>query len=299
MKIIKNITYGFIALAAMSFVSCSNDLPEFNDSDSFVALRQTSVSVSELGGELEIPVLLSSLNGKEGSVDFEIVSDEAAPAVEGVHFSVENVSKTLTFTKEENTQVIKLKIIDNDTYNGDVRLTINLVNAQGVNLGADKSISITIEDDEHPLAFMLGTFIASGTSYFNGEQEWTVKIAKDDSDVSKVWITNFVEGGSSAANPIYGTVSEGNTEIHIPVKQTLATSSSYPHIWLEAYKGEDGEEDVNDFIVGIITTDNNGNAIISFPDYWFGSLVYSDDAATSAAGWYNLFLSGVVLKKSN
>lgn len=298
MRIMKSITYGLVALALTVFTSCSNDYPEFNDSDAFIALRQSSISVSEVSGELEIPVLLSSLSGKAGSVDFEIVPDKNAPAEEGVHFMVENTSKTLTFTAEENTQVIKLKIIDNDTYDGDVRFSIKLTNVQGVKLGAENSVNITIEDDEHPLAFMLGTFTASGESYFNGAQDWTILIAKDDTDVSKVWITNFVAGGSSASSPIYGTVNDEKTEIHIPVKQEIAISSSYPHIWLEAYYGEDGEEDVNDYIVGVITTDDNGNAIITIPDYWFGSLVYSDDAATSPAGWYNLFMAGVVLKKN-
>lgn len=295
MKILKNITLGLVALVGLALTSCSNDLPEFNDADAFVSLRETSASINETGGELEIPVLLSSLSGKSGSVDFEITADETAPAVEGTHFTVENTSNTLTFTKDENTQYIKLKIIDNDTYGGDVRLTITLKNAQGVKLGADNTCTVTIEDDEHPLAFMLGSYTATGDSYFNGGQEWTVKIAKDDSDVSKVWITNFVYGGSSASSPIYGTVNSDNTEIHIPVKQTLATSSSYPHIWLEAYSA-DGEQDIEDYIVGKITVDDNGVTTISFPDYMFGSLVYSDDAATTTAGWYNLFNAGVVLK---
>ncbi|MDD6895967.1 MAG: hypothetical protein PUD51_08915 [Prevotellaceae bacterium] len=298
MKLLNKITFGLVALAAMAFSSCSNDLPEFNDSDAFVALRSSSVSFAENSEGTEIDVLLTSLNGIEGSVDFEIVPDSLAPAVEGKHYTILNDSKTLKFTKAAPTQTIKIKAIDNDTYGGDVRFTINLVNAQGVKLGADKTVSVTIEDDEHPLAFMLGTFNAKGNSYFNGESEWQIRITKDDSDVSKVWIYNFVLGGSSSSSPIYGTVSDAKDEIRIPVKQTLAVSSSYPHIWLEAYKGEEGEEDVNDFIVGVITTDDDGDAIISFPDYWFGSLVYTDDAATSTAGWYNLFTNGVVLKKS-
>lgn len=298
MRIVKNITYGLVALASMVLASCSNDYPEFNNGDAFVALRQSAISVSETKGELEIPVLLSSMDGLEGTVDFEIVPDATAPAQEGVHFTVENTSKTLTFTKEENTQYIKLKIIDNDTYDGDVRFSINLVNVQKVNLGAEKTVNVTIEDDEHPLAFMLGAFTASGESYFNGVQEWAVQIAKDDADVSKVWITNFVAGGSSASSPIYGTVNDDKTEIRIPVKQDIALSSSYPHVWLEGYTGEDFEDEVTDCLVGVIATDDSGNAIISFPDYEFGSCVYTDDAGTQAAGWYNIFAAGVVLKKN-
>ena len=292
MKILNKITFGLVALATMAFSSCSNDLPEFNDADAFVALRATTASFVENGDGTEIDVLLTSLNGLEGSVDFEIVPDEAAPATEGADFTIENASKTLTFTKDAPIQSIKIKPIDNDVYTGDKRFTINLVNAKGVNLGANKSITITVEDDEHPLAFMLGTYAAKGSSLFNGDIEWTVKIAKDDTDAAKVWISNMVPGGSNTA--IYGTVNDAKDEIRIPVKQDIVITASYPHVWFEAFYGVDGDEDVEDFVVGHISTNADGKAVISFPDYWFGSHVYTDDAATSSAGWYEIIQARAV-----
>lgn len=294
MRIINKITFGLAALAAMAFSSCSNDMPEFNDADAFVALRQSTATMGETSGENELTVLLTSLSGKEGTVDFEIVSDENTPAVEGTDFVIMNESKTLKFTKETNTQTIKIKVIDNDEYTGDKRFTINLTNPQGVKLGAEKSIVVTIEDDEHPLAFMLGTYAAKGPSYFDGGEttEWDVKIVKDDSDASKVWISNMVPGGSSLA--IYGTVNDAKDEIRIPVKQEIARSSSYPHILFDAFFGVDGDEDVDDFVVGHITVNDSGKAVISFPDYWFGSQVYSDEAATVGAGWYAIIQAGTV-----
>ncbi len=297
MKILKNTTLGLVALAAMGFASCSNDLPEFNDNDAFVAFTSTSVSVNEDKGEIEIPVLLTSLNGKEGTVDFEFIADETAPAEEGVNYTVENASKTLTFTKDENTQNIKLKIIElAGKFTGDLRFTVKLTNAQGVNLGADNTFSVTIVDIDHPLAFMLGTYSATAESYYDGDTSWSLTIAKDDADVSKVWITNLVPGGSSAKSPVYGTVNAEKTEIRIPVDQETAVSSSYPHICLEGFRGEDGDEDITDYLVGTITTDANGNAIITFADDWFGAHVYKDDAKKSSAGWYNIIMPGAVFK---
>lgn len=294
MKILNKITFGLVALATLAFSSCSNDLPEFNDADAFVALRATTASFAENGEGTEIAVLLTSLNGLEGTVDFEIVPDSIAPAKEGVDFSIENASKTLTFTKDAPTQIIKVKAIDNNVYTGDKRFTINLVNAQGVNLGASKSITVTVEDDEHPLAFMLGTYAAKGPDYFGGGEitDWTVKISKDDTDAAKVWISNMVPGGSNT--PIYGTVNDAKDEIRIPVKQDIVITSSYPHVWFEAFYGADGDEDVEDFVVGHITTNADGKAVISFPDYWFGSHVYSDDAGTVSAGWYAIIMAGSV-----
>ncbi len=300
MKILKNISLGLVALSAFALASCSNDLPKFNDADAFVAFASTSaVSVDEDAETLEIPVLLTSLGGKEGSVDFEFVPDATSPAVEGVNFTVANASKTLTFTGGANTQNIKLNITNlKDQFTGDLRFTVKLTNAQGVNLGADKTLTVTIADLDHPLSFMLGTYSASAVSYWDGATQWTVKISKDDTDVSKVWITNLVPKGSSASSPVYGTVNADKTEIHIPVDQETAESSSYPHICLEGFRGEDGDEDITDYLVGTITTDANGNAIITFADDWFGAHIYSDDSKSTGAGWINLIMPGTVMTLS-
>ena len=306
MKVMK-LTYGLMAASMLTLASCNlNDYPEFDNADAFVAIQQTSASISETGDTLSIPVMLTSLGGMNGSVDFEITPDSVAGAQEGVHYTVLNSSKTLTFTPDQPTQEIKLKIVDNDEFGGDVKMNVKLVNAQGVQLGANKICQVTIEDDEHPLSFILGTLNAKGISYFNDEQEWEVTFAKDADDLSKVWIYNLVPGGSSSTSPVYGIVNEEKTEIHIPVGQEIAKSSSYPKILLEGYYGDhsafgiedehtaDGEEDIPNggFITGLIAADGT----ITLID-WFGSHVYSDDAATASAGWYNILETGIVLKK--
>lgn len=300
MKIFKNTTIVLAALAAVALASCNNDQPEFNDKDAFVSFTDTKASVDENKATLEIPVQLSSLKGKEGTVDFEITADKTAPAVEGTNYTVANATRTLTFTKESNVQNIKLNIVDlAGTFTGDLRLNIKLKNAQGVNLGAESSFDVTIVDLDHPLAFMLGTFSASGPSQFNGAETWTVNIAKDDKDVNKVWITNMVLGASSAAYPIYGTVNEEKTEIRIPAYQVMMKSSSYPAVLFTILDSE-GENIVEDYMLGKITTDANGKAIISFTDNFFGTAVF--DSATpseeSILGFQNLYQPGVVFKKN-
>lgn len=295
MKILKNITLGLVALAAMGFASCSNDMPEFNDNDAFVAFTSASASIDENGKELQIPVLLSSLNGKEGTVDFELTADATAPAEEGVNYTVENESKTLTFTKDENTQYIKLKINDlAGKFTGDLRFTVKLANAKGINLGADNTFTVTIVDLDHPLAAILGTYTESAESNFNGAGEWNVTISKDDSDVSKVWISNLFNMDNFAK--VYGTINADKTEIRIPVGQKMASSSSYPVIQLDSYYGEDGEEDVKDAVIGAIKTDADGNVTITFDNYWFAAAAYSDEAGQTLAGYYELLKPGTVLK---
>ena len=298
MKIFKNTTIVLAALAAVALASCNNDQPEFNDKDAFVSFTDTKASIDENKATLEIPVQLSSLKGKEGSVDFEITADKTAPAVEGTNYTVANTSRTLTFTKESNVQNIKLNIVDlAGTFTGDLRLNIKLKNAQGVNLGAESSFDVTIVDLDHPLAFMLGTCRASGESNFSGATTWNVEIKKDDSDVNKVWIYNILPAGTSDKYPVYGTVNEDKTELRIPVGQnTKKTSSQYG--WLYAFGGIEGgslTDQVTDYMSCPITTDANGNAIISIP-YIFGAYATSDAAGNDGLGWFEIMLNAKLHK---
>lgn len=290
MKRIKSI-YGLLAAGVLLFASCNiNEEPTFDNKDTFVAFTNATMSIGEDKGTLEIPVLLSSLSGMSTSVDFEIVTD-GSTAVEGTHYSIEG-GNTLTFTKDAPTQYIKLNIIDNDTFNGDVKVIFVLKDPQGVNLGASKQCQVTIEDNEHPLLFILGTFACKGESNFGGDLEWNLTIEKDADDLNKVWINNLVPGGSSLK--IYGTITEDKTEIHIPVGQEIASSSSYPHILLLGFYGPDGDEDIPNgkYITGTIATDGT----ITIKDL-FGSCVFTDDAATQSAGWYELVLAESIWKK--
>ena len=280
--------------AGLLLASCNiNELPEYDDSNAFVAFTSSSVNVGEEEGSKQVEVLLTSIGGIETTVNFEVAPAETAGAVEGKHYTIEG-GKSLTFKKDAPTQKITLNIIDNDTFDGDVKFTIKLLDPEGVQLGASKTCSVTIEDDEHPLLFILGTLSAKGPSYFNGDTEWEVRIAKDDSDLSKVWIYGLVPGGSSSSSPVYGIVNDEKTEIRIPIGQEVAVSSSYPHILLNGYYGEEGDEKIptGGYLTGTIAEDGT----ITLQD-WFGSQVFSDDAASNSLGWYNLMQAGVTLKK--
>lgn len=291
MKLFK-LTYGLMAAAALTIASCDiNKLPTFDDADAFVAFQVSSASIAEDGGTLEIPVMLTSLSGISGSVDFEIVSDSLG-AKEGTHFDIVNSSKTLSFTKDSTTQKIVLNVIDNDTFGGDVKCTIKLTNSKGVNIGASKSCLVTIEDNEHPLAFILGAYAGKGTSQFYDEEEWAAKTEKDASDLTKIWITGLVPDTS---NPIYGTVNAEHTEISIPVGQLIHPHSTYD-ITFEAYHCENGERgdglNTGESVIGKIAADGT----LSFPDYWLGG--YATNKSTGAgAGWWDLMHDDVVLKK--
>lgn len=274
--------YALVA-GALFFTACAeNEHPTFNDADAFAAFTSSSFMVNENveGGELKIPVLFTSLAGLERAVDFEIVDGTAAL---GVDFELGNSSNTLNFTKDAPTQYISIKVKDNDTFGGDISFTVNLKETEGMNLGASKTCAVKIVDNEHPLAFILGEYVASGESYYNGPTQWAMSIEKDPDDVSKVWINQILSSGCAAA--VYGIVNDEKTEIRIPTCQSLGVHSSYGDITLECYDStgeiymEPGEN-----VIG--TIDANGNITIN---HWMGSHV--------SAGWFEIMMAPITWTK--
>ncbi len=274
---------------AWATTSCDiNELTTFDDSMSFIALETTSNTFVENEGLVGIPVYFTTLSNTSLTVDFSMdtIGYGDKGSVEGVHYTLKNESKTLTFENGMGYDTIWIQLIDNTTYNGDTYFNITLTsNSANIPFGAMKATKVTISDDEHPLAFILGTLSASGISYFNGPTDWVVTTTKDEIDVTKVWFTNFVPGGPPTP-PIYGVVNEDKTEIKIPVKQSQGTNATYGEVSLLGYEGEEGDPEIPDggFITG--TIDENGK--ITILD-WYSSTV--------SAGSFNIMEYGVTMQK--
>lgn len=283
-----NFIYGALIASAMTFAACNpNDYPEFDDADAFVAFTSSTLSADEPSGSIEVPVLLTSLAGLEGTATIEVV-DSLTTAEEGVHYTIEG-SKTLNFTKAEPKQKLVVKIVDNGDFTGDVKLVLNITAATGVKLGKNVTCTITIVDDEHPLGALLGTYKTVGESNFGGMVEDMIVLEKDEKDINTVWIGNMVPGGTSKY--VYGIVNADKTEIKIPVGQVIATSSSYPLITLEAF----GAPDYNAIPTGGNITayiQEDGSIIIN--DF-YGSCVF--DASGAQLGWFELLLGSVWTKQ--
>lgn len=250
MKRIKSI-YGLLAAGALLFASCNiNEEPTFDDKDAFVAFTNATMSIGEEKGTLEIPVLMTSLSGVSTTIDFEVVA-EGSTAIEGTHYTIDG-GKSLTFTKDAPTQYIKLNIIDDNVFTnpGYQTIVFSLKASEDVNLGASKTCKVTIQDDEHPLLFILGTYAASAKSYFanRGSFDWNITIERDTDDLNKVWIGNlepyFAANGFVApkANYFYGTVNEEKTEIRVPVGQKIGYSDGGVDVVLAGFSGPDPDE---------------------------------------------------------
>lgn len=248
-KILSLLTISLLVL----FASCDlNQMPEFDDSEAFVGFVRPSLSISEKGGTLRVPVTLASVKGISETVSFTVIDSTAK---EGVNFSIVG-DKSLTFNADNRTQHIEVAIIDNPgVFTGDLRFTIELAADGKIKPSADNSCLITIQDEDHPLSSILGTYSTVAESAFGGDVPFDFVITKDESDVTVVWIANICGIGTGPG--IYGVVNEDKTEIALPIEQIHQTDDA----------GSNG--DGNIYLYGI-TPDakvaTSGNIIVKIED---------------------------------
>jgi hypothetical protein len=288
----KKVGLYFTMIASIAFLGgCElNDYPQFDDANAFVAFESEQLAVKENAGTLDVTVRLTSLKKISSTVTFEIIDSTAK---QGVDFDLNGGASVLTFDGTNPVQSIQFTIKPHTgVFTGDRLFGIRITNPGSVDLGTTTTTWVTVNDLDHPLAFILGEFNATATSYFNGAQTWTVTLSKDPTDVTKVWITNLVVGGSSAKSPVFGVVNDEKTTLKIPVGQEIALSETY-NVFLEGFYGPDGATDIPEggFITGLIDPDGT----IHIQDK-FGSHVYYK-STSAAAGWYNIFAADAVFVK--
>lgn len=234
MKISKFI---YAAVVGGVLASCQSvDTPMFSDKDAFVAFDSKTTSIAENAArEVKIPISLVASKGLDVSVGFEIDTTAYAgknAAKEGVNYRLKNTSNTLSFTADgEMVAYLSIEPIDNDDYNGDVCFDIKLSAPEGCNLGANYTTTVTISDDDHPLAAagILGKYNASGANPFEGGmQNWTCEVVKDADYVDRVWFTQIVPAANGATyKSVMGTVSADFRSITINAGQDLGTAGEY------------------------------------------------------------------------
>ena len=230
----------YVAVVGALFASCQSvETPMFSDKDAFVAFDNASTTIEENANkEIQIPVSLVASKALDVSVNFEIDTTAYAgknAAKEGVNYRLKNTSTTLTYTSTgELVGYITVEPIDNGDYDGDVCFDIRLSSPSGCSLGANYTTSVTIADDDHPLAAagILGTYSVRGESPFEGEEgvvyTWTCEVQKDPDYVDRVWFTQLVPTVSGATyKSVMGTVSEDFRTITINGSQDMGTYSTY------------------------------------------------------------------------
>lgn len=221
MKNIFRIVLGTAALLAVFSCSGLNEFPEFDPAESFAAFDKGSYMVNEDVGKLVIPVSVASIDPVNTTISYRI-NDGTAKA--GVNVKDTNSSAVLTFADGSRTENIVLEIISHEgEYTGDLDFSVELLSATGLKLSAESICNITIADLDHPLAAILGTYVATSQNYSGADISWELTLTKDEKDVTVVHVDYFTPGCIQYASwgdwSYVGTVSEDKKTMTFAVGQ--------------------------------------------------------------------------------
>ncbi len=228
----KRITkYIGLALAVSTFaVACNkNAEPVFNDKDAFVAFDKVSLSVAEDyskdGKTFKVPVTLASVKGFEETLKFVVTEPAKNGAKAGVNYELVTTSGVLSFDAENRTAYIEFKTKTDDTFTGDLKLEIEIFGNEEVTVGSENICTLTINDIDHPLGFMLGDYTMTGNDVETGVSTWNMTISKDEEDITKVWFHNLTNWNLPDLD-FYGIVNNEKTIINIPFGQSSKKKNS-------------------------------------------------------------------------
>ena len=274
--------------AALLASSCSklNTVPVFDAAESFASISVETASVAENKGQIVIPVQVASIDPVKTSISYKLI-DGTAKA--GVDYEDTNASAVLTFDGEQRTADIVIKIIDRPgDYTGDLDFSVELVAATGLKLSMEKTCKVTINDLDHPLAAILGSYTVSCYDYFQKAVTYTITLSKDPKDISVAWadfLLPVMRNGKFY--PVYCVVAKdegGNYTLSFPGGQGLG-DVGYGDEYLYKITEFDGESiswsDVDPIVFTQTKTgfETSMGMMIYDGSFWQGGVVLGEESA--------------------
>lgn len=136
-----------LVLLAIGLVSCEDEVVIYNPDSSFAQLESASASVAEDGDTASITVTSSAA----GTVNFTVSSEAGSD-----RYSITPANGVLEFTEGDASQEIVVTPIDNLDNDGNVEITIELVEGGSLSIGTGgeglfkKSATVLIRDNDCP-----------------------------------------------------------------------------------------------------------------------------------------------------
>lgn len=208
MKYIK--LFMLMAVASL-FASCDDD--DFNtNSGTTVEFENATFQAEENGGVFQIPVVVKG--NRNGDVHFRVSTSETGenPAKEETDYMVTSKSLTLkNDTANTGTVYVEVKMLDNLRMDGDRTFNVTLEDVQGATVGTNKTVTVTIADNDKDFYSMFG-----GQWRFSGKYLLT----KEDG-------TEYTEDFSYPMS--ISTVSDTNSEDYGSQLNCLVSNFQSPH----------------------------------------------------------------------
>jgi hypothetical protein len=309
MNMRNKVKYIVIPVLMVLIVSCEiNDPILIPDDIGYVAFSDTEQSVRENKGNLDITVYLATLATNPAEFTFSASTEGIDnPAIEGVDYNIPAGGK-VSFAEGMGYQTISIGIIDNAEKDGMKQFWLILESGtEGYDIGIDgkEKVLITIQDDEHPLKLLLGTYRIEAVSFYGSV--WDIRHERlriePDADTSKIQIYNVIEGITPVlSRPLIGTVDRINKTITIKGGQQWSNPKSNGY-YFAFYKGDPVNYVIQgttqcptvldeDFVLAYAT--DAGTVITGF-DNW-GPKWMEPDGEFDSMWWWDFYNSATLTK---
>jgi hypothetical protein len=260
MKEMKKYIFRFcIILVALVFVTgCQDKYPIMYDSaSSVVGFNESSLTIVENGTASSVNIYLGAAEGAAATdVTLEVaVEGIDNPAVEGTDFtlSATNVSVGVGET------AVTITPIDNSVFQGNKQFKLIISsNSKNYSISAQKTVTVTITDNEHPLKSWIGSYKVTAASYGKpGEwdEEWTVTTSAHPTDLTKLVVKGIGTSSPSTSDWV-GVINTTDMTITFSPGQQLDEAYGYGPVLM--YVGTPDlttNKDAN--IVGTISADGS------------------------------------------
>ncbi len=286
--------------------SCDvNDPIYAPDNISYVAFSNSEAAVRENKGKLDIELYLTTYS--TSPAEFSISSNSEGldyPAVEGVDYNLPT-GKKVSFTDGLGYAEIIVDIIDNDEKDGMKQFWIEIESGSDeyqVGIDGKDKILVTIQDDEHPLKYILGRYRIEAESYYGSDYNLnhSMLLIEPDADTSKIQIKNIIVGASpSLSRSLIGNVNTEKGEITIKSGQQWSDPKSNGY-YLSFYKGDyenandQGPEPLDETFI-LTWTGSGSDLVITGFDNW-GPKWMEPSGGFDSWWWWDYYTTATLTK---
>ena len=245
-----------ILLTLAIVAGCNKEYPlKFDAAASIVGFNKSTLTINENGTADAVNIYLGATAGMAATdVTIEVsVEGIANPAVEGTDFTLS--SKTVSVNVGET--AVTITPVDNSVFQGNKQFNLVITsNSKNYPISAQKTLTVTIADDEHPLKAWIGTYIVAAASYGNpGEwdEEWNVTTSAHPTDLTKLVVKGIGTDSPSTTDWI-GVINTSDMTITFSPGQQLDEAYGYGPVLM--YSGTPDLITIKDAnIVGTISAD--------------------------------------------
>jgi hypothetical protein len=286
--------------------SCDINEPIYVPDDiSYVAFTNSTAAIRENKGPLKVEMYLATYATQPAEFTVSSSTDGLdLPALEGVDYNLPPGS-TVKFENGMGYIDIPIEIIDNDEKDGMKQFWLKIESGSpeyqlGID-GKDK-ILITIQDDEHPLKFILGRYRIEAVSYYGSQ--WDIAhdrfLIEPDVDTTKVLINNVIEGISPPlSRPLIGTMDVENGTITVKSGQQWSNPKSNGY-YFSFYMGDpdnansQGPEPLDEVFILTYTISESGTTISGFNNW--GPKWMEPAGTFDSWWWWDYYLTASLTK---